>query len=981
MLCASLLCAAGAAHGGVLRALAIDRAACWAAGDNGTILRSDDAGLTWIPLQPPTRASFQAIQAALGQVVLYGGQAVPGHPDGQGSAVILRTLDGGRTFLPVRAGGASWLYGGCFAGNTALAWGQANWACPGGLLRTIDGGKLWGPASITSTGYLRDGAFHSPRYGWLVGAGGRLVPLRELAEPRIAPPAPQAGADLRAARFAEERTCWAVGDNGTVLRSGPPGRAWDPVAPPLPPGARRCADFEALAFAGPQQAWVAGGLIGLVARTDNAGARWQLSSAPGPGAVHALAAGADGLLLACGDGERIWRSADGGGSWQRVHGRDGTDVLFVVAAGDRSVYPAIVAHALAGSSVAVVYATHLGARPDTPPDQPLRAAAARAGADGIATLTEFASVAGDPAAEDADEAEIVRRWSLALDAPAEPEMLRQLAAAIRLYRPAVLAVGPDGTDAAAPARGRLAENRLISRLARRAAEMAARDDALDDLAAAGLAPWRVGRVFVGLAGNEQWQPPWQPATGADRRKAAVSFDAADFPGDDRLPLGLLAAEAVWLLPGTGLLDRPGSPNAYRCEGLARPVRLFTTGVADGRLTFSPGNAAQRDLATCASLGMAISRGQTYRAADDVIGMMKQAGSPESAALAADRLLLCWRQLLAEGKLIEADHALAAFGAHGGPHPLSERLAAVALAAAVSAEWRAQVRAHGLPADRKVEHTQAAVAAFSRRPAWALAPEGLMLYAKALAGMGFAPPAARALRQLSREPYPIEWRRCALLELASAETTEEALRGRRRATAKFIAERGRFDGRLDEACWKAAPVLDLRPAERGGTPRDPDAETASPPAVQVVRSVGGFVILGVRLPRAVGRHWRLDVAIDADRDAWTQLVLHWDTRGGHSAGLSVRYGPTAALPPGAFAVQAGKDEQAVTLELALPIKALTDRPPVTDIWYFQLRATAEDLITRTTYYFQPQGDGRLLPERYGLLRVPGETGEPSTRPAK
>ena len=46
------------------------------------------------------------------------------------------------------------------------------------------------------------------------------------------------------------------------------------------------------------------------------------------------------------------------------------------------------------------------------------------------------------------------------------------------------------------------------------------------------------------------------------------------------------------------------------------------------------------------------------------------------------------------------------------------------------------------------------------------------------------------------------------------------------------------------------------------------------------------------------------------------------------------------------------------------------PGVAELWNFQVRAIACAADgSRTPYYLAPQPDGRLLPERYGLLKIP------------
>jgi len=164
----------------------------------------------------------------------------------------------------------------------------------------------------------------------------------------------------------------------------------------------------------------------------------------------------------------------------------------------------------------------------------------------------------------------------------------------------------------------------------------------------------------------------------------------------------------------------------------------------------------------------------------------------------------------------------------------------------------------------------------------------------------------------------------------------------------------------------------------------DAPPGARPAVQVVRSVAGFVLFAFRLPRAPGRHWRVTVAIDADRDAWTQVLLQFDTRGRQSAGLALRHGPRADLGRRGFQLVGNRAPGEWTFELAVPLHLFATRPPDADLWSFQVRATAREMTDEETpYYFQAQDDPRLLPERYGLLKLPAAAtpAPPATGPAR
>lgn len=972
------------AEAGAIRDMAADGNTCWAVGDGGCVLVSRNAGATWRAITPTVPANFQSVRAGGGEVWMFGGLGVPGHFSGAGVGIILRSADGGRSFQPISAGSAGWLYGGCFSGATGVTFGQAGAAAPAGILRTIDGGRVWRPPAISSLGYVLGGDFLTPRRGYVVGQDHRIISLRNLAEPTFHPPPSASKLDLKAVRFSDPLQCWAVGDNGRILRSRTSNRPWDPIRLSLPGRTVMCADFEALATPSPDSAYVAGGLLGVIPFTTNVGGNWRLLPAAGPGAIHSLLRLGSGVMLAGGDGQRIWRSTDAGDSWRLVSGSNSTDVLFIVAAGDRSIYPAIVAHAEAGCSVAVVYATHLAGLDRTAPDQPLRAAAIAAGASGVTTLNEFPSPFGQPALADESDAQMLFRWSVPLDYSAEIEMIHQLAAAIRLYRPTVLAVGPDGSDAPVDddARGPAAENRLVSRLAQRAAVAAGDANSMDDLAKVNLPAWKVRRVLVGTTGNERYGPPWE-ARPRRSRDARVTFDGLRMPNNRALPLDILAARASWLLPGSGLLDRPAEVTAYRCKDLDKPTRLFTSALTDRpRLVFSAAEGEKRNLVIAPALrlagpaGAGALPGQAELAATELVAALKKAQDPNDAAIASDRVLLAWLRLLQDGKLIQADAVQFALMKKAGHHPLRQKLDVISLATTVSWEWQAQLSRLGLPNSLPTETLERAAEGYARMPAWALTPEGRMLLVRALLAAGKLPQAKRELRQLAAKPYPIAWQRCALLELGdSAEVIQAALKGRTTVSALLTTDRGKFDGRLDEPCWTQAQPIPLRtfsPSKAESAPAD-DPNAAPTPQLIATVSPARYAIFALRLPRQADGQWDIDLAIDSDRDCWTQIVLHGDTRGRRGARLTVRNGIEADLGNAIWQIRGAKSDAEWTMEIAVGLNQFSARRPApgaAELWNFQVRATSQDANgSQTHYYLAPQPDTRLLPERYALLKIP------------
>jgi hypothetical protein len=231
----------------------------------------------------------------------------------------------------------------------------------------------------------------------------------------------------------------------------------------------------------------------------------------------------------------------------------------------------------------------------------------------------------------------------------------------------------------------------------------------------------------------------------------------------------------------------------------------------------------------------------------------------------------------------------------------------------------------------------------------------------------------------------------MLELGgSAEIVQEALKDRVTATATLSAEPGKFDGRLDDACWSQVQPLELLsfaaeanlpglaatvPAALGPAASRPANEPNAPATPRFYASVSAarYAIFALRLPLQADSQWDVDLAIDADRDCWTQIVLHADTRGGRAAKLTFRDGPTADLGNTIWQIQAARSAGEWTMEIAIELSQVSARRPApgaADLWNFQVRATAQDAAGRRThYYLAPQADGELLPERYALLKIP------------
>ncbi len=962
---AALFGAVAAASGGdgAVRAFGSAYDVLWAVGDGATILRSDDRGATWRRIDCNVRADFSAVHFIDDKTgYVFGGAPVPGHPGWATRAALLKTVDGGASFrlLPMPRAGA--LRGGRMEGDRGIAFGRATRIAPSGVWATVAGGRIWTPIRTESAGSLTGGAFLNVNLAYLVGAANRIVSLRRLAEPPVRPQVISSAAALRAADFANKETCWAVGDDGTVLTSRPGSRVWTARSLPLPVGTRRLADFEAVAADG-DQAIVAGGLTGKIFRTIDGGRKFQSLDAPSPGPVHALVRLPDGTLLAGGDGGRIWRRA--GDAWKLVHGREKVDVLFIAGPGDASLFPALWAHAAAGCDSAVVFA----AMPEQPGDASgpgpdgedfLRAAAASAGAGGATVLRDFLAVAGAPDAGALDEAGVLERWSARLDVPARPEMLRHLAAAIRLYRPAVVAVGPVGPEAT----GIRAENRLIARLAEEAVDIAADADAAT-LARSGLPPHRVDRLFTGLEGNDKYTPPWGQAKRPPRQNVVAEFVGWRYPRGSAVSGSMAALRSACLLPWVGPEGRPAKITAYGCSEPLPRQGLFTAGLAEARGGYQSDPPVPESLASGATLRAAVLLKHNIGVTAPAV--LDAARAHPQDPLPSDLLVGIITHLLSEGKLAGAADVQRELLALPAAHPLAERLNLTAVVMLASREWTQQHTVYGRARRPTVEQFRLAVKRLAQWHSWVEDEPGLMLLAKAGAAAGDFERAREAYGKLSASPDRT-WARLALVELAALSGPARAMAVADGLVAAPAAERMNLDGRLDEKVWSEAQLIPLVAPD--GQPGLALARIASSPShVLLAVRIAAKTVARVEQDAPPGR-WELVLAVDADRDTWTQLVYRCNSTAGRSLELLTRLAPPARLPADVVLIQGRADAAGWTLELALPTRLLGTDPARTALVRMQLAVTVTPPGGKpATFYLAPQSDARLLPRRYKLLALP------------
>jgi photosystem II stability/assembly factor-like uncharacterized protein len=340
-------------QGNTLRALDFAGTNGYAAGDFGTLLKTDDGGGTWDALRPGITEDLTHVQVIGADSFVAGG-----------GCTLLRSDDGGTSFRHLRWATSetrcdSRIAGISFPdGITGYVLTEA-----GGAYRSDDGGDSWFPTDPvparttgddqeratdlhfldvdlgfattrkgvyrTSNGGLswtlqatRAGGFESvsfadPEVGYAVGrAGGAFrttdAGLHWYATGSTASAASAASLTLTSVRCADALLCIATTSaTNRLLRTVDGGASWTAVLLPLG------TDALSTAFASPA-AVVAAGSSGSLAGSSNGGESWSAAGARLAGTFARLRGGSSFLAFAIGNRGALARTDDGGRSWTDI---------------------------------------------------------------------------------------------------------------------------------------------------------------------------------------------------------------------------------------------------------------------------------------------------------------------------------------------------------------------------------------------------------------------------------------------------------------------------------------------------------------------------------------------------------------------------------------------------------------------------------------------------------------------------------------
>lgn len=977
----------------------VDRLTGWAVGERGVIWHTTDGGATW-QFQPSGVTcrlhSIAFLDARRGWAA--GGTAQPYSHTSRG--VLVATDDGGATWrqLPTPLLPAL-THIEFFDDQRGVATGGGSSFAPSGVFVTTDGGENWLPLPCDHRGQWLAADFVDLETGAVAGEGGDFATLMRRNVVR----SPAAVISLRsfhALKLQPPTGGWLVGDGGIVMRTDDLGRNWQSTPGALPRSMAEQFDLYAVDAIGPH-VWTAGAPGTRIFHSPDGGQTWQSAPTGRTTPLRAInfvdadtgwAIGDLGAILATCDGGRSWQLQRQGGSRAAVlaafaqpadvplellakcGGEDGyLAVVDVIRAADRSIANARIDEAM---QLAGATATSSPWQLELPP--------------GHQSLSPEILLA---------------KLNRENDGQALQRLLQYYVRQLRTWRPEVVLTYCSDETPSNPAA------MLVEQLIAQAAQAAADPTQFPELAMeSGLTTWKVKRIYGVLPAGSRGDgrlttgqfAPRLAATLADwtepSRQRLFSTHA---PPPDLIELRCIQDDTGQSLPGggdifSGIALAPGSDGRRRLANLPanadelrrlaarRRQMLALVNNTSGNAAWSAQSANLVEGLDADSAGTLLfqladgyrSTGKLDLAADTFAELARRAPEHPLAVPALAWLIRFYASSEAAHRLA-AERApnvrtLAGEDAESSDSRVRQASATLDVAPVVSLSRDDRLRRAGMLG----QYAEAA------QPALYAEPSIRFPLVVAQRQLGFANPAKRYLLALRALPENDPWRECAQTEEWLAEAAEQPP-SKPLANCRRTTDRPHLDGRLDESMWQSAERMDLTNREResssAGLSRDTasslDEKDSRPRSASVRLSYDHeFLYVAASCPKAGGVEYsaddrprtrdadltpqdRVELRLDLDRDYTTAFEFTIDRRGWtHEACWGdATWNPT-------WYVAADGDDASWTIEAAIPLAELTDRPPeARHVWAIAIRRIVPGVGDETW-----AGEGTDSPSPYGLL---------------
>ncbi len=913
----------------------VDARKGWAVGDRGAVWHTDNGGKLW-------RRQTSGVDCTLWAVCFLDeqlGWAAGGftHPYTHASTgVVLSTRDGGRNWshnpkllLPAlrRIG--------FFGPDRGWAAGCRSAMYPSGAFATDDGGRSWRPLPGGNDAPWRAADFVSPRAGALAGRNGSLAFVRGGALESVRTD----GFELRSfsrIRLIRPSYGWLIGEGGLLLATDDLGRNWRSQSGDLPKAIRHF-DLAALAVRG-AKCWVAGSPGTLVFHTADAGRTWDAFPTCTTVPIQAMAFADDQHGWAVGELGTILATDDGGRTWRRQRSGGSRAALLALFAEPQDVPLELIAQLAGGEGYLTVVEVlgrrdiEIPPRDNVPLSDRLHEAVVRLGGNAATAAWQF------PLRQTGlriGRRGIVAGWDNANDRSGLHALRARIVRSIRIWRPEAIVTH----DAGPKTNNKNPLGRIVRQAVLQAVGEAADPNAFpDQIAEAGLAPWRVKRVFGTMPPGERGAGKLSTARFAPRLGGTLAEAAAE-------PRGLLRDRFVPSPPTLTLRPLDGDELSGRdiFAGMALPPG------SESRRKLSPQPVESierlRRLAARRRHVQAIIERADRGAwsADQLLAQIGQLTRDMDERSAGQIIFQLADRYYRTGRWPLAAETFQALAERYPRHPLAPPAMLWLLHYNVSGEaaWRIT---RGVSRRQRSLELAVALGKQIERTRFDLFAEPAVRFPLAAAYRGLDQPRqAKRLYQIqSRGNGRDAWWACAQGELRIADAAARRIKPRLKCVK--AQSKPRLDGRLDDAVWKRAETATLESAQH---------DDGDWPAAVLLAYDAEFLYLAIqcrnapnekgngnqprRRPRDadLSDHDRVEVFLDIDRDYATFYRLTVDHRGWTNDRLweDRTWNPT-------WYVAASRDEHGWTVEAAIPMKELTGQSPQSrEVWAIGLQRVA------------------------------------------